>query len=162
MRCRDYCLRVRIRKGYDRNTKYPRARFISGKHDHMAVNPKILIVDDDRKILGATKDILAPKGYTVRTAGNGKEGLAAVDEEEPDLVITDISMPDMEGIEFIRKLAQRKLNIPIIAMSGNPIGKQFMQAAVLFGAVDTLSKPFTGQELTAKVNKALSLGQSDG
>ena len=131
---------------------------MSVEHNHMTAKPKILIVDDDREILGAIDDILASKGYTIFTAGNGIEGLAAVDNETPDLVITDISMPDMEGIEFIKKLAQRKLHIPVIAMSGNPIGKRFMQATVLFGAIDTLSKPFTGQELTAKVNKALSLG----
>ena len=117
---------------------------------------KVLVVDDDLDIREAIKVTVEPKGYIVYQANNGKEGLKLADMEAPDLVITDISMPDMDGIEFIKRLSIRKRRLPIIAMSGNLIGKQFFRAAKVFGAVETLLKPFTSKKLMETMNKALS------
>jgi DNA-binding response OmpR family regulator len=116
----------------------------------------ILIVDDDEKVLEALKDILEVEGYTVRVARNGASALREVDSDPPDLVITDINMPDMEGIELIRKLAGHTQRIPVIAISGDPLGSRFLKAARLLGAVDTLLKPFSIVEIREKVSAALS------
>ena len=123
----------------------------------MLEHKKILIVDDDEKICMALKDTLQLKGFEVGSAQNGMQGLKQFQLEKPDLVITDISMPDMDGIEFVRELAKQKKRIPIIAMSGNPFGQNFLKAAMLFGAIEILQKPFTVIELLNKVNKILSL-----
>jgi DNA-binding NtrC family response regulator len=116
----------------------------------------ILVVDDEEKVLAALKDILESEGYTVRVARNGVSALRQVDSDPPELVITDINMPDMEGIEFIQKLAGRTDKIPIIAISGDPLGSKFLKAARLLGAVDSLQKPFSIADIREKVTAALS------
>ena len=116
----------------------------------------ILIVDDDEKVLEALKDILEVEGYTLRVARNGASALREVDSDPPDLMITDINMPDMEGIELMRKLAGRTHSIPVIAISGDPLGSRFLKAARLLGAVDTLLKPFSIVDIREKVSAALS------
>ena len=122
----------------------------------MNLSKKILIIDDDERILTSLQDVLAQEGYILSIAKNGKEGLRQSEKINPDLVITDIIMPDIEGIELIRAIRKRNVNIPIIAMSGDLIGQKFLKAARLLGAIDTLLKPFTAKELKNKINKALS------
>jgi DNA-binding response OmpR family regulator len=116
---------------------------------------KILIIDDDEKVLEALKDVLETNGYVVHTAGNGAAGIRSFDADPPDLVITDINMPDVEGIELIRNLAKRNRKVPVIAISGDPVGTKFLKAARLLGAVDTLLKPFSIAELREKVAAAI-------
>jgi DNA-binding response OmpR family regulator len=115
----------------------------------------ILIIDDDEKVLEAIKDVLETESYVVNTAGNGISGIRSFDSDPPDLVITDINMPEVEGIELIRNLAKRNRKVPVIAVSGDPVGKKFLKAARLLGAVDTLLKPFSIAELRDKVSSAL-------
>ena len=122
----------------------------------MNLSKKILIIDDDERILTSLQDILAQEGYILSIASNGKEGLKKCETGEPDLIITDIIMPDIEGIELIRAIRRGNVNIPIIAMSGDFIGQKFLKAARLFGAIDTLLKPFSAKELKDKINRALS------
>ena len=115
----------------------------------------VLIIDDDEKVLEAIKDVLETDSYVVRTASDGASGIRCFDADPPDLVITDINMPDVEGIELIRTLAKRDRKVPVIAMSGDPVGSKFLKAARLLGAVDTLLKPFSTAELRDKVAAAL-------
>lgn len=122
----------------------------------MNLSKKILIIDDDERILTSLQDILAQEGYILSIASNGKEGLKKCETGELDLIITDIIMPDIEGIELIRAIRRGNVNIPIIAMSGDFIGQKFLKAARLFGAIDTLLKPFSAKELKDKINRALS------
>ena len=122
----------------------------------MNLSKKILIIDDDERILTSLQDILAQEGYILSIASNGKEGLKKCETGEPDLIITDIIMPDIEGIELIRAIRRGNVNIPIIAMSGDFIGQKFLEAARLFGAINTLLKPFSAKELKDKINRALS------
>jgi CheY-like chemotaxis protein len=68
-------------------------------------------------------------------------------------------MPDVEGIELIRNLAKRNRKVPVIAISGDPVGTKFLKAARLLGAVDTLRKPFSIAELREKVSSALAGGK---
>jgi DNA-binding response OmpR family regulator len=118
----------------------------------------ILIIDDDAQVLEAIKDVLEIEGYVVRTAPDGASGIRSFDADPPDLVITDINMPDVEGIELIRHLARGHRKVPVIAMSGDPVGTKFLKAARLLGAVDTLLKPFSIAELREKV--AAAMGKS--
>lgn len=116
---------------------------------------RILVVDDEDTIVELLEVLLTSEGFEIASASNGSEGLRKVDTVNPDLIITDITMPDMEGIEFISKLRKRSTNTPIIAMSGNPIGISFLGATKLFGARETLLKPFTSQDLVSAVNRCL-------
>ena len=95
---------------------------------------KVLVVDDESVV---------------------REGVAAFECFQPDLVITDISMPDMEGIEFLRILRKRKTDLPVVVMSGNVIGTKFLESARLFGATSILNKPFYVKDLLCAVQKNL-------
>ena len=112
---------------------------------------KILIVDDEPFMIDMMLLILTELGYEVSTAGNGKEGLRILESVQPDLVITDIVMPDMEGIEFLRALAKERKNLPVIVMSGHAIGMKFLNSAHAFGAKATLQKPFTPGQLSEAI-----------
>ncbi len=116
---------------------------------------KILVVDDEPSINALVSRLLKSKGYDVCVAENGREALNRFDEDKPDLVITDIVMPDMEGIELISKLSKRNRAVPIIVMSGNIIGMNFLKTAKILGAKATLTKPFAAQTLIETVATAL-------
>ncbi len=108
---------------------------------------KILVVDDEETIVKLVCRILGKEGYQTVTANNGKKGMGVFEAEKPDLVITDIVMPDMEGIEFIIALNKKRKKLPIIVMSGNQVGTKFLKTASLLGASATLLKPFSTQQL---------------
>jgi len=84
----------------------------------------VLVVDDELSIVTAWKRVLQLEGYRVVTASNGREGLVAANEEKPDLIITDWSMPIMDGIEFCRhlKLEREFARVPVILTSAGPPG----------------------------------------
>jgi DNA-binding response OmpR family regulator len=117
--------------------------------------PRILVVDDEPSILGLARAILEPQGYRVSTAGDGREALRELAGGRYDLVLTDIVMPDMEGIELLRRLRSQRTGVPVVVMSGNPVGMKFLQTARHLGASGTLHKPFSIQELTLTVERAL-------
>ena len=116
---------------------------------------KLLVVDDESAIRESISLLLEEKGYKVQTANNGREGIRVFESFQPDLVLTDISMPDMEGIEFMRILRKRREGLPIIVMSGNVVGAKFLKSASLFGAVATLQKPFSNKDLLKSIEKFL-------
>jgi DNA-binding response OmpR family regulator len=118
----------------------------------------ILVVDDEDMILRAVKDTLEHAGYTAAVATNGKQAIELFDSLAPDLVITDINMPEVEGIELIKGLSRHTPKVPIIAMSGDVIGASFLKAARLLGAADTLAKPFSTRELLEKIEAVLGTG----
>lgn len=120
------------------------------------MSKRILVVDDESTITELIEVLLSGEGYEVATASNGTDGLEKVDSVNPDLIITDISMPDMEGVEFISRLRKRSISTPIIAMSGNAVGMNFLKATRLFGATETILKPFSTQEFIAVVRRSLS------
>ncbi len=100
--------------------------------------------------------ILCENGYEAYLAFDGKDGLKKFDSVHPDLVITDIVMPDMEGIEFMRKLKKKRQGIPILVMSRNVIGQKFFKTAQILGAKASLTKPLSPQELITAVEQALA------
>ena len=108
---------------------------------------KILVIDDEESITDLIDSMLTAQGYEVVIAHDGRQGLASYKNEKPDLIITDIIMPDLEGIELVRILRKIDKELPVIVMSGDPTGKQFLKTASLLGAHSTLQKPFSIEEL---------------
>ena len=113
---------------------------------------RVLVVDDDPSVLEVVGTMLESAGYEVVTAGDGGEALEVAEVQTPDLAVVDLVMPDVEGIELIRKLSGSDCPIPTIVMSGNPVGRQFLQAARIFGARASLVKPFSADEILSAVS----------
>jgi CheY-like chemotaxis protein len=116
---------------------------------------RILIVDDEPAVIEILIFNLEEAGYSVEPAQNGIEALKKIDVFKPSLIITDISMPDMEGIEFLRRLKKAGNSIPVIVMSGNIVGKNFLTAAEKLGARETIKKPFAVEEILELIEKVL-------
>jgi two-component system KDP operon response regulator KdpE len=114
---------------------------------------KILIVDDEPQITRVLRTALSTQGYSLRIASNGVEGLEAAHEWKPDLVITDVSMPEMNGVEFCREL-RAVSQVPIIVLSVRSQERMKIEALDA-GADDYITKPFSIQELEARVRSQL-------
>ena len=111
---------------------------------------EILIIDDDSPMRRLLIRILKSAGHLVREASNGAAGLKCFREEPSVLVITDIFMPEKEGIETIRLLRQQAPDLPILAISGSGL-KDYLNFAMQLGATAALSKPFSADQLLATV-----------
>lgn len=111
---------------------------------------RILVIDDDAQLRQMLTTLLTRKGFQVKTAENGKAGLDLAQRHRFDLVITDIFMPEKEGLETIQEFRQRFAGTPLIAISGGskafPIGN-FLNVARQLGAVACLEKPFPMETL---------------
>jgi two-component system, OmpR family, KDP operon response regulator KdpE len=117
------------------------------------VQSNILVVDDEPQITRVLRTALAGHGYSVRTAGDGDEALEVMREWTPDLVITDLSMPNMGGLELCRRI-RSKLAVPIIVLSVRGEEKPKVEALDC-GADDYVTKPFNMNELVARVRAGL-------
>lgn len=119
---------------------------------------RILIVDDDPALLGAVSRALEIKGHEVVRAPDGKRALDEFRSRAPDLVITDIYMPDVDGLEFTRTLAKEFVGARVVAMSGGVLQErqQALEIARRMGAAATLPKPFELEELYEVVNRVLA------
>jgi len=114
---------------------------------------RILIVDDDRPSLKMTAFLLREEGYTVFTADNGQDALRMIEEKNPDLLVLDVMMPGMDGLEVTRRI-RRSTNLPIIILSAK--GETSDRVTGLdVGADDYLAKPFEPSELLARVRAVL-------
>jgi DNA-binding NtrC family response regulator len=122
----------------------------------------ILVIDDEKAVRDTMRRLLERRGHEVREAANGREALKA--PPDYDLVITDINMPEMDGIEVIMALAERRPGLPVIAISGGGrLPKDLLlSSADMLGAVQTLPKPFDLTELNEAVDRALASGDADG
>lgn len=118
---------------------------------------RILVIDDDRMVRETLKIILTAAGHEVSLANDGKEGLKALATVQPQLIITDILMPEKEGVETIQDLRQIVPNLPIIAISGGGrVGNMsFLKVAQHFGANRTFAKPFEPEEILGAVSDLL-------
>lgn len=118
---------------------------------------RVLLIDDDELVRDSVAIGLKLAGYDVVTARHGREGLALFADQRPDIVVTDIIMPEQEGIETI--LAMRKIDrmMPIIAISGgSSMGAvNFLDAAQSFGATRALRKPLGPKELVRLIEECL-------
>jgi two-component system KDP operon response regulator KdpE len=115
--------------------------------------PKILVVDDEPQFARVLRTALASQGYLPHVAANGVEGMIAARDWQPDLVITDVSMPQMNGIEFCRRLREIS-EVPIIVLSVRTQERTKIEALDA-GADDYLTKPFRVHELHARVRVQL-------
>jgi two-component system, chemotaxis family, chemotaxis protein CheY len=119
---------------------------------------RILIIDDDRMVREALQVLLSTAGYDVTLANEGKEGLETFAQLQPNLVITDILMPEKEGMETIQDLRRLAPTLPIIAISGGGrVGNMsFLKVAQQFGANRTFAKPFEPEEILDAVAELLA------
>lgn len=103
----------------------------------------ILVIDDDASIRNTFQRYLEGHGYVVHVAADGKEGMHLMEAEPPDLVITDIMMPEADGLEVVMSVASNGLDIPVIAISGgmHAAAMDFLPIAKKFGASKVLYKP---------------------
>jgi len=116
--------------------------------------PRILIIDDDDTLRGIIAKSLTHAGHTVTQANNGRKGVAQFRADPTDLVITDLVMPEQEGMETIKILHRDFPQTPIIAMSGGLDGSPlYLDLTRRLGATITLTKPFTLQQLKAAVDQ---------
>jgi CheY-like chemotaxis protein len=117
----------------------------------------ILIIDDEEQMRTALRRLLEGAGYEVISASDGKEGLALYRENTTDLIITDLIMPEKEGIETIIELKQISPDVKIIAISGgghnNP--EDYLPLAKQLGAQRTIAKPFGGEEFLEAVRELI-------
>ncbi len=118
---------------------------------------KILVVDDDDLIRDLIYEILEPNGFQVILADNGNKALAILDSEEVDLIITDIIMPDKEGIETIIDIKKKLPKAKIIAMSGGGQldANSYLNIAKRLGVKATISKPFDPAKLLQTIQQVL-------
>ncbi len=118
---------------------------------------QILIIDDDDIIRRMLRLMLTKAGYTVLDAANGKEGLELFRNNDVDLVLTDLIMPEKEGIEMIVELRSDFPDVKIIAMSGGAqMGPEgYLQMADALGAQQTLKKPIARQDLLNAIEQLL-------
>ena len=119
----------------------------------MTTDPHILVIDDEPQILRALRTILVPKHYRVTTASLGEEGLALAAATLPDVVILDLGLPDMDGVEVCARLREWT-RIPIIVLSVREAEHEKV-LALDKGADDYLVKPFGIEELLARIRVAL-------
>jgi len=119
----------------------------------------ILVIDDDKLMRLALARILIASGYNVVQAADGDEGLQMYRTQDFDLVITDLIMPDKEGIQIIRELRKENSKIRIIAMSAGGRGgaTDYLKWARLMGAKQCLSKPIKREELLNAVSAVLAM-----
>ncbi len=117
----------------------------------------ILVIDDEPRMLRVIREILESAGHEVIDATSGDQGVAFVNQREINLVITDIIMPEKEGIETIGEIKQDFPQMPIIAISGGSLkgAGSYLETAAALGACATLEKPFHSFELLEVVNQAL-------
>src|SRR5437867_4949012 len=117
---------------------------------------KILIVEDEQGVVHLLKSRLDAEGFQVIAAYNGQEGLRAVTEGRPDLVILDLTLPDLDGFEFCRRIRGQAetASLPILVLSGRAeeVDKVVM---LTLGADDYVTKPFNAKELVARVKTLL-------
>jgi CheY-like chemotaxis protein len=116
---------------------------------------KILLIEDDLKFRPIVRAALEKAGHVVTEAGNGKEGIAKYHADPADVVITDLVMPEKEGIETIMALRRDFPSVKIIAMSGSAHSGTYLHLAKQLGARRTLGKPFAAEELLGAIDAAL-------
>jgi two-component system, OmpR family, KDP operon response regulator KdpE len=119
----------------------------------MSNAPHILVIDDELQIQRAIRTILTEKGFKVTTASRGEEGLTLAATHEPDMVILDLGLPDMDGVEVCTRLREWT-QTPIIILSVRDSERDKV-SALDKGADDYLTKPFGVEELLARVRVAL-------
>jgi DNA-binding response OmpR family regulator len=118
------------------------------------MNPKILIVEDDTDFQHYLRNLLLEHGFLVEIASKGSQALAAVQKHEPDLVVLDLTLPDMQGEDVCRLIREQSSSLPIIMLTAKNKTNQKIEGLSL-GADDYITKPFVPEELLARIKARL-------
>lgn len=129
----------------------------SFNHSKPSVMRTILVIDDDPIMRETIRDILQVEEYNVVLASNGKEGMAHLEVLEIDMILTDVLMPEKDGIEVIMEAKRKYPNIKILAISGGGFisARNYLKMARDLGANASVMKPFDIDDLLQNVNKLL-------
>ena len=126
-------------------------------------HPRILIVDDEPSIRQFLAKVFVEAGYEVVEAGNGNEAILAANRGAVDVLITDLVMPDKDGLELIRYFRKNLRNVIVIAMSGADLKDTYLNSGRLLGAHEIIEKPLKSADIVQRVadllaRKALARG----
>ena len=114
----------------------------------------ILVVDDEPNYLVILSELLRDEGFEVFTAPSGKEGVGYIQEMDLDLVVTDMQMPEMDGLQFLKKIKEKNQHLPVIMITAFAEVEKAV-AAMQAGAFNYMAKPFSNDELLVNINKAI-------
>jgi two-component system, OmpR family, alkaline phosphatase synthesis response regulator PhoP len=114
---------------------------------------KILVIDDEPKIVEICRDYLKAGGYEVVSAADGPNGLSAIRREKPDLIVLDLMLPGMDGLDLCRQL-RKESNVPVIMLTAR-VDEADKLVGLELGADDYITKPFSPRELVARVRTVL-------
>ena len=120
---------------------------------------RVLVVDDDPQVIETLRDFLDHLGYEASAAGSGEEAIAAMTTVQPQVVLLDLLMPGISGLEALTYFREHHPTVPVIVITGAP-GREPAQQARTAGAFDVLRKPFDLDDLRARVAQALRLATS--
>ena len=120
------------------------------------MKPQILIVDDDQGTLASLSRAFALEGYTTLTASSAARGLERLAEEPVDAILSDVVMPEMDGLDFLARVRERAPDVPVILMSGQATVETAVKATRL-GALDFVEKPIGLERLLLTLRNALHI-----
>jgi DNA-binding response OmpR family regulator len=116
--------------------------------------PRVLVVDDDPQVVRLLRVNLELEGYDVVSASDGIQALDAVAKEKPDLIVCDVMMPGMDGVEVVRRLRADNVTLPVVMLSAKAM-RSDMRAGLEAGANEYVTKPFDPAELIDVVDRLL-------
>lgn len=119
----------------------------------------IYLIDDEPEILKDLQSVIAPYEFTVKLFSNGKEATTNLKKDNPDAIISDINMPEMNGVEFLKYCEEHKIEIPIIFVSGYA-SKAIMFECINHGAYAFIEKPFKEEQVIASCLSAVKKNQT--
>ena len=129
--------------------------------DAASVRPsRILVVDNDADIRALLSELLSEEGYEVTTASGGRQAISILDQDRFDLIITDIMMPEVNGMEVLLAARQIDPECPVIMITGYPSAETIERLTTL-GASDYITKPFSADMIKQTVRKFLELKNSN-
>ena len=114
----------------------------------------VLVVDDNESVREVLTIMLSRRGHRCESASNGIEAMQKVKQSNFDAVITDLQMPEMDGIVLTRELRQHFSDLPVMIMTGQPDGS-LVESAITAGAIEVIRKPFEISELAVKIHRML-------
>ena len=120
----------------------------------MADNIKFLVVDDEKVIVRSVQMILKAEGYDIEGASSGKDAILKMEQNKYDLVLTDLMMPEMDGIALIRWLKENKPDVGVVILTGYP-SQETIKEALELGIIDYVPKPFTPAVLLDVTQRAI-------
>jgi DNA-binding response OmpR family regulator len=124
--------------------------------------PKLLIIDDDAHLRESLAEVLELDGFECHQAGAAKEGIAAAQKLEPEIVIMDIQLPDSSGFQICQELRKRSKTVILIMMTGRFLSSEEKKQGFELGADEYITKPFDLAELSARIKQLLSRNASKG